>query len=153
MGTDLKDGEFMQMCEAAKEQSYDPYRQVGSVIVAIEGDVISTGTNRPPAALKLSREESDMAIKADPNWRYFVLEHAERNAIRAAGTRSLAGATIYSSLFPCADCARAIAAAGIARVVTVPVIGANDDKKWEEHFHYARIIFEKAGIEVDLLEA
>ena len=150
MSTEHKDSEFMRMCDAAKEQSHDPYRQVGSVIVAVDGDVISTGTNRPPQALKLSRDDSDRAIKADPNWRYFVLEHAERNAIRAAGARSLTGATIYSSLFPCADCARAIAAAGITRVVTVPVIGANDDKKWEEHFYYARLIFEQAGIHVDL---
>lgn len=146
------DRKFMHACENAKRESHDPHRQVGSVIVGAGGNILAKGANSPPTALNLSREDSLRAINADRDWRYFVLEHAERNAIKAAGTTSLEGATIYSTLFPCADCARAIVASGIKRLVTSPTSGTNSDEKWATHFRYSRFIFEKAGICVDLIE-
>jgi dCMP deaminase len=146
------DRQFLQRCEEIKEESHDPHRKVGVLIVDAQGRVISAGTNAPPLALGLRVSESHAAIANEPLWKYFVLEHAERNAINAARDdgRSLAGATMYGNLFPCADCARAIVAAGIVRLV-VPAPGDLDrDQKWLDHYRYAHRIFELAGVRVDL---
>lgn len=82
-----------------------------------------------------------------------MLEHAERNAINAARDQhlKLAGSTMYGSLFPCADCARAIVAAGISRLV-VPSLSSDParDSKWLDHYRYAYEIFDLAGIRVDV---
>jgi dCMP deaminase len=83
-----------------------------------------------------------------------MLEHAERNAISDARKRghSLIGATMYGTLFPCADCARAIVAAGIRRLVVPPSIpDLQRDEKWNTHFHYAREIIALAGVEVSVI--
>ncbi len=84
--------------------SVSPNPRVGAVLVA-GGEVVGEGYHRAPG---------------EP--------HAEVEAIRAAGGRSLAGATLYVSLEPCAHqgrtppCTDAILAAGITRVVV-----ASDD--------------------------
>jgi dCMP deaminase len=135
------------------KESHDPRRRVGSILVSPTGEVLARGANRPPAALQLSREDSHKAIATDPAWKYFVLEHAERNAINAARDKkiSLNGATMYSSLFPCADCARAIVAAGVRRFVSPNVSGETENnEKWLTHFTYARLIFGLARVTVNL---
>ena len=148
------DRHFMRMAEIARGESHDPNRRVGAILVGKNGAVLATGANRPPLALRLTREDSHRAIAADPNWKYFMLEHAERNAINNARnvSGSVAGATMYSTLFPCADCARAIVGAGIERFVAPRLVeGLPDDEKWHAHFLYAHKIFELAGVQVDLV--
>ena len=133
-------------------ESHDPDRQVGAVIADASGEVLSMGTNRPPKQMHLSADDSRLAIAGDHEWKYFMLEHAERNAIANArdSGRSLKGATIYVSLYPCANCARAIAAAGIRRLVAPePVIATARDERWRADFFYAPRIFELSGVEVD----
>jgi len=146
-----KDRLFLEQCEAAKKESHDPDRQVGVVIASPTGHLLATGSNRPPEALNLTLEASHHAITKDPDWKYYMLEHAERNAINNARRlgASVSGATMYGTLFPCADCARAIAAAGIRRLV---VPAPQRDEKWQCHFHYARQILVLSGIEVDLVK-
>jgi dCMP deaminase len=84
-----------------------------------------------------------------------MLEHAERNAIFAAyrGGRSLVGATMYGTLFPCADCARAIVAARLSRL-DVLSLGRDPvrDAKWLEHYRYAERILAMAGITVVIVD-
>lgn len=144
---------FLMQCEAVKKESHDPDRQVGAVIVSPLGHLLATGSNRPPEAMGVSRQDSVIAIERDPNWKYFMLEHAERNAINNARELglSLANAVMYGTLFPCADCARAIVAVGIRRlVVPSPEVGRFRDKRWEVHFHYAHRILEMANVQMDL---
>lgn len=124
------------------------------VIVDPLSQVVAEGANAPPRRIGMTREETEAAISQDPSWKYFMLEHAERNAIFAARDRgvSLVGTTMYGTLFPCADCARAISAAGISRLVVTT--GDNDpvrDERWRDHYAYARKIFEMGGVTVDLV--
>ncbi|MER9216163.1 deaminase [Mesorhizobium sp. M0663] len=148
------DRRFLLRCEEVKEGSHDPHRKVGVVIVDQEEQTLSSGTNAPPAQLGLSLSDSHRSIASDPDWKYFMLEHAERNAINAARDNrlSLQGATMYGSLFPCADCARAIVAAGISRLV-VPSPGGDParDTKWLNHYRYAHRMLELAGVHVDMV--
>jgi deoxycytidylate deaminase len=63
------------------------------------------------------------------------------------------GATMYGTLFPCADCARAIVAAGLSRLV---VLGLDKDPmrdaKWLEHYRYAERILAMAGVAVEIID-
>jgi dCMP deaminase len=148
------DRQFLLRCERIKKDSHDPHRQVGVLIVDEHDQVVAVGTNAPPAEFGLSLSESHTAIETDPNWKYFMLEHAERNAINSArkNGKSLERTTMYGTLFPCADCARAIIAAGIARLV-VPAPGNLDrDQKWLDHYRYSRQILELAGVRLDIGE-
>ncbi|MBY6066212.1 dCMP deaminase [Leisingera aquaemixtae] len=149
--TDLK---FLRLSDEARQQSHDPHRQVGAVIVDDRGTVLSVGANSPPTALQLSSSASFLAITDDPSWKYFMLEHAERNAIYDAQRRgvSLVGATMYCTLFPCADCARAIVASGITRLVAPSGHGAsNRDDKWSDHYRFARKILDAAGVILEMV--
>jgi dCMP deaminase len=152
MSVSNEDRQFLRRCETIKEASHDPHRQVGVLIVDAHGQIVATGTNAPPIQLGMPPSESHASIVADPQWKYFMLEHAERNAINAARNdgKSLKGTTMYGTLFPCADCARAIVAAGISRLV-VPGPGNLDrDQKWLNHYRYALQILERAGVRLDI---
>ena len=143
---------FMRISDEVRQHSHDPHRQVGAVIVDSEGIVIATGSNHPPSVLEITADDSRAAILEDPSWKYFMLEHAERNAIYDAFRQyvNLTGTTMYTTLFPCADCARAIVAAGITRLVVPSRQKASErDAKWSEHYRFARQIFEAAGVQLD----
>lgn len=49
--------------------------------------------------------------------KYLFVCHAELNAILNHAGPTLRGATLYSTLFPCNECAKAIIQAGIRKVV------------------------------------
>ncbi|MEO0238307.1 MAG: deaminase [candidate division WOR-3 bacterium] len=73
--------------------------------------------------------------------------HAEQNAIAfslKAGT-NITGATLYSSLLPCMECAKLIVASGIKRVV---YIEDYEDKRFKET---SKTFLEINGIKVDKL--
>lgn len=67
--------------------------------------------------------------------------HSELNAILNAG-KDLHGATMYVTLYPCNECAKAIIQSGIKKVIFL------DDKyKNSENNIAARFLFKIAGIE------
>jgi dCMP deaminase len=149
------DRRFLLLCRKVREGSHDPDRKVGTVIADEAGQQLAVGTNAPPRSLGLTASESLEAMRHNPAWKYFLLEHAERNAIYAAYAegKSLAGATMYGTLFPCADCARAIVAAGLSRLVIFG-LGENPDRdeKWLEHYRYAKEILARAGLTVEIVD-
>ena len=155
MTISTRDRHFLLLCNEVREGSHDPHRKVGVVIADGAGQQIAVGTNAPPISLGFTAAESHEAIRQDPAWKYFMLEHAERNALFAAYAKgtSLAGATMYGTLFPCADCARAIVAAGLTRLV---VLGLTRDpvrdEKWLEHYGYAERILALAGVAVEIVD-
>ena len=143
---DLK---FLELSNQLRRESHDPHRQVGAVIVSPDGSLLAAGSNKPPATLGYTLEDSLKAIAQDPTWKYFNFEHAERNAINDAHNRgvSLEGGTLFCTLFPCADCARAIVAAGIVRLVVPSGYGSSlRDSKWADHYRYAQEIFDRADV-------
>lgn len=148
------DMSMIRLSYSASGLSHDPNRQVGVVIADVSG-VISTGTNRPPLAIGYDVAATLRSITEEPESKYYTLEHAERNAIFTAlnAGRSLAGSTMYGTLFPCADCARAIVAVGIKRLV-IPRPGADTarDQRWLDHYKYSDLILHLAGVEVDYFD-
>ena len=106
---------FMGLAHLSAMRSKDPSTQVGAVIVDERKRVVSIGYNGMPYGCdddEFTWEREGQFL--DTKYPYVV--HAELNAILNA-PRPVIGCTIYVSLFPCNECAKAIIQSGITRVV------------------------------------
>ena len=109
------DSYFMGIAKLVRERSEDPCCKVGACIVK-DNKIISTGYNGMP-----SRSEHGIYPwtkgNTDPTKnKYFYVVHAELNAILNS-EKSLKGATLYVTKFPCNECAKAIIQSGISKVI------------------------------------
>lgn len=140
------DRRFMALAEAVGQWSKDRSRKVGCVIVGERREILSTGYNGFPRGVNDDVDERH----ARPA-KYLWTEHAERNAIYNAARIgvSLTGATIYVPWYPCSDCARAIAQAGIALMVCYEPDW--NDKVWAEHFAVVPHLLREAGVTVEMI--
>ncbi|MBR3345925.1 MAG: cytidine deaminase, partial [Solobacterium sp.] len=86
------------------------------------------------------REGNALRIK------YFYVVHAELNAILNS-PRSVAGCTIYVSLFPCNECAKAIIQSGIKRIVY-----ESDKYADTDGIKASKAMLEAAGVELVRIE-
>lgn len=138
---------FLALAEHVAEWSKDRSTRVGAVVVESSNRrrVLSLGYNGLPRGVSDDPDE-----RHDRPEKYLWAEHAERNAIYNA-SESLVGATLYSTLFPCAGCARAIVQSGI-RFLVAPEIDEVEYARWREEFRVARTMFEEAGVSVRLLQ-
>ncbi|MBI1261280.1 MAG: dCMP deaminase [Rhizobiales bacterium] len=111
------DDYFMSMLPMIASRSKDPDTKVGCIIVGADHTPRTTGYNGLVSGIDDNRPERWSRENGE---KYFWCEHAERNAIFSAARNGVAleGATIYTSLMPCVDCARGIIQSGIVRVVT-----------------------------------
>ena len=106
---------FMGLAHLSALRSNDPNTQVGACIVDENHRVVSVGYNGFPKGCSddvfpWGREGGVLDTK------YAFVVHAELNAILNS-PRSVAGCTLYVSLFPCNECAKALIQAGIRRIV------------------------------------
>lgn len=137
------DAYFMGIALLSANRSKDPGTQVGACIVSPEKKILTMGYNGMPTGcsddmMPWEREGEPLETK------YMYVCHAEFNAILNNGGRSLKGATLYSTLFPCNECAKAIIQSGIARVVYL------EDKYAETDSVIAsKRMFDMAGVVYD----
>ena len=107
---------FMGLAHLSGLRSKDPNTQVGAVIVDENNRVVSIGYNGFPSGV--SDDEFPWGREGAPlENKYLFTTHSELNAILNYRGGSLEGSTIYVSLFPCNECAKAIIQAGIKRIV------------------------------------
>lgn len=139
MDTKKWNDRFLELATHISSWSKDPSRKVGCVI-AKEKHVVSLGYNGfPPGVKDLEGRMIDRATKLK------FTQHAERNAIYNA-KQSLDGATLYTTLFPCCECAKTIISHGITKVVyrkeleNRPGVDYNSD--------YSKIMFDESGVEI-----
>ena len=109
---------FMSVAILSAMRSKDPNTQVGACIINEEKKIVGTGYNGFPKGC------SDDCLPWDRegdflNTKYPYVCHAELNAILNSISRDLRGCTLYVSLFPCNECAKAIIQSGIKEVVYV----------------------------------
>lgn len=106
---------FMGIAHLSAKRSKDPSTQVGACIVSPEHRVVGIGYNGFPNGC--SDDEFPWEREGDyATTKYPFVVHAELNAILNS-TQNLRGCSIYVSLFPCNECAKAIIQSGIARIV------------------------------------
>lgn len=134
------DRRFLSLASEVSSWSQDPSTKVGSVIATEDYRILSLGFNGFPRGVKDTADRySDKSIKLK------LVCHAERNALDNAHF-DVTGATIYSTLFPCNECAKSIIQRGIKRVVSNLMDITESRFNWSESL----IMFEEAGIEVQL---
>lgn len=107
---------FMGVAMLAGMRSKDPNTQVGACIVSEDNKILSMGYNGFPIGCSddefpWSREAEGLGSK------YLYTTHSELNAILNYRGGSLEGATMYVTLFPCNECAKAIIQSGIKKLV------------------------------------
>jgi len=141
------DQRFFQLCDVLASWSEDSSRKVGAVIVGPSNEVRSTGFNGLPRSISSSDEQRH---SRDSGEKYYWFEHAERNAIFNAARAGigLMGCKIYVSLFPCADCVRAIIQSGIIELNTFDV--PQNDPTFSRSFEVAKAMIGEAGVGLKL---
>lgn len=107
---------FMGIASLSAMRSKDPSTQVGACIVNPEKRIVSMGYNGMPHCCSddefpWDRENSPLDSK------YLYVCHAELNAILNCAVGSVRGCTVYVTLFPCNECAKAIIQSGIKEIV------------------------------------
>lgn len=139
---------FMAMAHLAAFRSKDPNTQVGACIINPQKRVVGLGYNGFPRGCDddiypWERQGDFLQTK------YPYVVHAELNAILNS-IQNLAGCTIYVSLFPCHECAKAIIQSGIARVVyeSDKYDGTEDNKASKRMFMDAGVALEQLPYQV-----
>ena len=131
---------FMGIAVFTSLKSKDPNSKVGAVIVNYKNRIVGTGYNGFPAGSK----EDSFSWDREGEWiqtKYPFVVHAEANAILSATTHDLSQTKIYTTLFPCNECAKFIAQKEISEVIYL------SDKYHAEPFHLAAVkIFESKNI-------
>ncbi len=106
---------FMSVAHLSALRSKDPNTQVGACIVNEDNVIVGMGYNGLPKGC--SDDEFPWGNVGEAlDTKYAFVVHAELNAILNSYT-SLKGCTIYVSLFPCNECAKAIIQSGISTIV------------------------------------
>ena len=100
---------YINIARAVALKSKDPSTKVGTVIVDKENRVVSQGFNGFVAGCDESLMTYEKPMK------YLTIIHSEMNAILFA-RRDLAGCKIYTTHFPCENCAKHIIQAGIREI-------------------------------------
>ena len=107
---------FMGIALLSSMRSKDPSTQVGACIVNSEKRILSMGYNGMPRCC--SDDEFPWGKEENPlDSKYLYVCHAELNAILNCASGNVRGCTVYTTLFPCNECAKAIIQSGIAEVV------------------------------------
>jgi len=126
---------YMDLAKRVSLMSHANRNKVGSILEK-NGQIISMGWNGTPSGFDNSCEDEDGVTKPD-------VIHSEMNLIckLARSTESGEGSTMYVTLSPCVQCAKAIIQSGITKV-----------KYGTPYRDLAGVeLLEKAGIEVEHL--
>ena len=109
---------FMRVAIAAQLCSKDPNTQVGACIADTNHRILSVGYNGTPSAL--NDDDFPWGTSDDPlQDKHNYVVHAEANAVLnyRGSLKDLSHASVYVTLFPCHECAKILAQAGIGEVV------------------------------------
>lgn len=135
------DNWLLAMAQTSSLRSRDPSTKVGAVIVRPDKSIASLGYNGFPRGM-----EDRPEWYADRSEKYGRIVHAEMNALLSL-KESARGMTLAMTHPPCGDCAKHIAAAGIARVIWrhCPQIAARFNTRRSED------ILRDSGVEITIL--
>jgi dCMP deaminase len=107
---------FMGVALLSGRRSKDPNTQVGACIVNTKNKIVGAGYNGLP--IGCSDEDFPWEKQGDfLNTKYPYVCHAELNAILNNIGMDLSGCRIYTALFPCNECSKAIIQSGIKEII------------------------------------
>ena len=132
------DDYFMSVAYISSLRSKDPRTQVGACIINQNKRIVSTGYNGMPEGC--DDDIMPWTISEGLKNKHLYVVHSELNAILHARS-DLTGCILYTTLFPCNECAKAIVQSRILEVVYL-----SDKYRDREQFIASRFIFNIAGI-------
>lgn len=137
-----------QAASWARGESQDPRTQTAAVLLNDAGFELARAANRAVAPALLSGRPE----RLESPEKYFWIEHSERAALQAAARagQSTQGLAMGCTLFPCVDCARAIAGCGI-RLLASPAPDF-DYPRWGAEFRRAQETLEAGGVRLVLID-
>jgi len=122
------------------KRSKDPSTQVGACIVNEKNKIVGAGYNGLPTGC--NDDEFPWEKQGEfLDTKYPYICHAELNAILNNIGMDLHGCKIYTALFPCNECAKAIIQSGITEVIYLSDKYANNDI-----FRASRLMLEKSSV-------
>ena len=136
----------MGIAELSAERSKDPSTQVGACIVSRDNKILSVGYNGMPRCCSdddFPWDKNDNPLDS----KYLYVCHAELNAILNCAVGTVRGCTVYTTLFPCNECAKAIIQSGIKEVVYMC-----DKYSETDSVIAAKRMFDTAGVKYRLYE-
>lgn len=132
---------FMGIAMLSAERSKDNSTQVGACIVNSDNKIVSVGYNGMPTGCCDDEMPWERSGETSLDTKYPFVCHAELNAILNSNIGNLGGCTVYVTLFPCNECAKAIIQSGIKKVVYYSNKYADT-----ESAAAACILFERCGV-------
>jgi dCMP deaminase len=132
--------------DIAGSRSKDPCTQVGAFISTVDHKPLSFGYNGTPRGWDDREFPWGKTSDNDLGNKYKFVVHAERNAILNApgGASSLIGSILYTTLFPCSECAKEIAQVGIGSVIYGEYRGGEDSEA-------TKLLLDHAGVRYMML--
>jgi dCMP deaminase len=138
MSTEKWDIRFLELTKQIATWSKDPRTKVGSIIVSDRRRIVSVGYNGFPRGVD---DTEDRLLNREQ--KILFVAHAERNALDNAEC-SVADSTLYTTLFPCNECAKSIIQRSIKKIVSYKF----DDELVEKfNFDISLKMFYESGVE------
>ena len=134
---------FMGIALFSAQRSKDNSTQVGACIVNSEKKIVSVGYNGMPTGCIDDEMPWERTGDTSLDTKYPFVCHAELNAILNSSMHGVNGATLYVTLFPCNECAKAIIQCGIKKVIYLENKYADT-----ESVKASVMMLEKCGVEV-----
>jgi len=133
---------FMGIAILSAQRSKDASTQVGACIVNEEKKIVAVGYNGMPTGCDDNDMPWERTGETSLDTKYPFVCHAELNAILNRNTATLKNSTLYVTLFPCNECAKAIIQSGIKKIVY-----AENKYADTEGVKASQMMFEKCGVE------
>lgn len=131
---------FMGVALLSAKRSKDPSTQVGACIVNGSNKIVGAGYNGLP--MGCDDNEFPWSKQGDfLDTKYPYVCHAELNAILNNIGMDLKGCKIYTALFPCNECTKAIIQAGITEVIFL-----SDKYQGSETARASKLMLDKAAV-------
>ncbi|MCD7825283.1 MAG: dCMP deaminase family protein [Clostridiaceae bacterium] len=108
---------FMGIALLSAERSKDPHTSVGACIVSPGNKILSVGYNGMPTGCSDDDYPWDRDGCDELEQKYLYVCHAELNAILNYSGTDMSHAKLYTTLFPCNECTKAIIQAGIKEII------------------------------------
>ncbi len=108
---------FMGIALLSAERSKDPHTSVGACIVSQNNKILSVGYNGMPRGCSDDDYPWEREGENELGKKYLYVCHAELNAILNYSGVDMSHAKIYTTLFPCNECTKALIQAGIREVI------------------------------------
>lgn len=138
---------FMGIALLSAKRSKDPNTQVGACIVNKKNKIVGVGYN----GLPIGCDDDDFPWDNKGEFldtKYPYVCHAELNAILNNIGIDLEGCKIYTALFPCNECSKAIIQSGIKEVIYL-----SDKHSASDIFKASKLLLEKSGVQYRKVEA